>query len=91
MQDKTFQQAIDDLRDRLSSDFQSSINHMLLHRTTASDATLDIKDENVRMVVTDALIAGQIMTLLTLMKDMCLLDEAQHREFTTYLLRTLTS
>lgn len=91
MQDKTFQQAMEDLRDRISSDFQSSVNHMLLHRTTATDATLDIKDENVRTVVTDALIAGQIMTLLTLMKDLRLLDDAQHSEFTSYLLRSLTS
>ncbi|GCE06651.1 hypothetical protein [Dictyobacter aurantiacus] len=91
MQDRTYQQAIEDLRDRISDDFQSSVNHMLVHRTTATDATLNIQDEGVRTVVTDALIAGQILTLLTLMRDLCMVDEEQHREFTAYLLRSLTS
>ncbi|GLV59954.1 hypothetical protein KDH_67780 [Dictyobacter sp. S3.2.2.5] len=91
MQDRTYQQAIEDLRDKISGDFQSSVNHMLVHRTTATDATLNIQDESVRTVVTDALIAGQILTLLTLMRDLRMVDEEQHREFTAYLLRSLTS
>lgn len=91
MQDRTYQQAIEELRDRISGDFQSSVNHMLLHRTSATDATLNIKDENVRTIITDALIAGQIITLLTLMRDLSLLDETQHHEFISYVLRSLTS
>jgi hypothetical protein len=91
MQDKSFLQAIDDLQDRISSNFQESVNHMLAHRTTAADATSDIKDEKVRAAVTSALISGQITSLLALMRDMRILDAAQYDEFTTYLRQALTA
>jgi hypothetical protein len=91
MQDKSFLQAIEDLQDRISSNFQDSIGHMLVHRTTVAKATLEIKDENMRAVVTNMLITGQIIALLTLMKDLRILDEAQYDEFTTYLLHSLAS
>ena len=89
MQDKSFLQAIEDLQDRISSNFQDAIGHMLVHRTTVARATLNIKDEKMRAVVTNMLIAGQIIALLTLMKDLRILDEAQYDEFTTYLLHSL--
>lgn len=91
MQDKSFLQAIQELQDRIASNFQEAIGHMLLYRTTAVNATADIKDEKVRMVVTNVLVTGQIISLLTLMKDMQLLDEGQCNEFITYLLGTLTA
>jgi hypothetical protein len=89
MQDKSFLQAIEDLQDRISSNFQESINHMLVHHTSATDATSDIKDEKVREAVADALINGQIISLLALMKDLQLLDTAQYDEFTAYLQQAL--
>jgi Pyruvate/2-oxoacid:ferredoxin oxidoreductase gamma subunit len=91
MQDKSFLQAIEDLQDRLSSNFQDAIGHMLVHRTTVAKATLDIKDEKMRAVVTNMLMTGQLIALLTLMKDLRILDEAQYDEFTTYLLHSLAS
>jgi hypothetical protein len=91
MQDKTFLQAVQELQDRIYNDFQISISHMLMNRTTATDATIDIKDKNERAVVTSALITGQIISLLTLMRDLRILDEVQYDEFTTYLHRSLTS
>jgi predicted metalloenzyme YecM len=91
VQDKSFQQAIQDLQDRISSNFQTAINHMLLHGTTATNATLDIKDEKMRAAVTDMLISGQIMALLTLMRDLQILDKAHHDEFIKYLLSCLSS
>jgi len=89
MQDKSFLQAIEDLQDRISSNFQDAVGHMLVHGTTVAKATLDIKDEKMRAVVTDMLITGQIIALLTLMRELRMLDEAQYDEFTKYLLHSL--
>jgi hypothetical protein len=89
MQDKSFLQAMEDLQDRISSNFQESVNHMLVHRTSAADATSDIKDEKVRAAVASALISGQITSLLALMRDLRMLDKAQYDEFTTYLQQAL--
>jgi hypothetical protein len=91
MQDKSFLQATQDLQNRIVGNFQESINHMLLHGATATDATGDIQDEKMRDVVTDELITGQIIALLALMRDLRLLDGAQYDEFTAYLLRALFS
>ncbi|BCL78017.1 hypothetical protein ccbrp13_04820 [Ktedonobacteria bacterium brp13] len=91
MQDKSFSQAVQDLQDRVSSNFQESINYMLLYRTTATDATLAIEDEKVRAVVTNELITDQLIALLTLMKDLRMLDKEQYDEFIAYLLRALAS
>ncbi len=91
MQDKSFLQATQDLQDRITDTFHESINHMLLHRATATNATEDIQDEKMRAVVTDELITGQIIALLSLMRDLRLLDGGQYDEFTAYLLRSLAS
>lgn len=91
MQDKSFLQAVQDLQDRVSCNFQESMNHMLLYRTTATDATLAIEDEKVRAVVTNELITDQLIALLTLMKDLRMLDKEQYNEFIAYLLRALAS
>ncbi|HLG62013.1 MAG TPA: hypothetical protein VKY19_08780 [Ktedonosporobacter sp.] len=91
MQDKSFLQAIQELQTRIANNFQESISQMLLYRTTVANATADIKDEKVRMVVTSILITGQITALLTLMKDMGFLDKEQYNEFITYLLSSLTA
>ena len=88
IQDKSFQQALQDLQDRIAKDFQASINHMLVHRTSVAHATVAIEDENVRALVSDMLMTGQIVTLLGLLKDLSLLDEGQYKEFTAYLLRS---
>ena len=63
MPDKSYVQAIQDLQDRLSSQSLDTIVHMLTHRTTVSQATLNIQDENVRTVVKNALITDQISCL----------------------------
>ena len=91
MQDKSFLQAIEDLQDRISSNFQDAIGDMLVHGTTVAKATSGIKDEKMRAVVTNMLITGQIIALLTLMRELRILDEAQYDEFTTYLLHSLSS
>ena len=88
MQDKSFQQAIQELHSNLSTGFQNALSRMISYRTTATNATSDIKDENVRTVVTKTLIVGQITVLLALMRDMHMLDEMQYNEFETYLLQT---
>lgn len=89
MQDKTFQQAIQDLQDRLSTDFQTAIDHMLQHGTTVTKATGDIQDKKRRAIVNDTLIAGQMLAFLRLMKEMYILDKAQYDEFAAYLMRSL--
>jgi len=89
MQDKTFVQARRELQDRLSIYFQNTITHMLVHRTTVSKATLHIQDEQVRAVVKNTLITDQIIALLTLMKEMGILDETQYDEFAAYLMHSL--
>ncbi len=91
MQDKSFLQAMQDLQDRISGNIQESLHHMLLHRTTATNAALEIQDEKVRAVVTNELITGQIIALLALMRDLHILSETQYDEFTTYLQRSLAS
>jgi hypothetical protein len=90
MQDKTFLQAIQDLHGKLSNEFQDTLCHMLQYHTTVTKATSDIKDESMRSIVSKTLIVGQIITLLTLMKNMRIVNEAQHSEFTTYLMRSLS-
>jgi hypothetical protein len=90
MQDKSYVQAIQDLQDQLSSYSLDTIVHMLTHRTTVSKATLNIHDENVRAVVKNTLITGQMVALLTLMKELGILDESQYDEFRAYLMHSLT-
>ena len=89
MQDKSYRQAIQDLQDRLSNHFLDAIAHMLTHRTTVSKATLNIEDENMRAVVKNTLITGQMMALFTLMKEMGILDETHYEEFRAYLMHSL--
>jgi hypothetical protein len=91
MQDKSFLQAVEDLHSDLSNDFQDTIHTMLERRTTVTKATSDIEDKKVRTIVTKTLIVGQIITLLTLLKNLRILDEAQHHEFKTYLIDSLSS
>jgi hypothetical protein len=90
MPDKSYVQAIQDLQDQLSSHSLDTIAHMLTHRTTVSQATLNIQDENVRTVVKNTLITGQLVALLTLMKEMGMLDETHYDEFRAYLMHSLT-
>ena len=89
MQDKSFVEAIQDLQDRLTIDIQNTIGHMLVHRTTVAKATLHIQDETMRAVVKNTLITGQMIALLTLMKEMGILDKTQYDEFTAYLMQSL--
>jgi len=90
MQDKTFLQAVQDLHGKLANEFQDTICHMLQYHTTVTKATSDIKDDKLRSIVLKTLIVGQMITLLALMKSLHILNEAQHHEFTTYLMHTLT-
>lgn len=91
MQDKTFSQAMLDLEERVSSHSQEAMYRMLLQRTTATVATVDIADEKMRTIVTNELIHGQINALLALLRDLHVLDEGQYAEFTAYLRRALAS
>lgn len=88
IQDKSFRQGLQDLQDRIAQDFQVSINHMLLHRTSVADATIAIKDEKVQALVSDMLMTGRIVVLLGLLKDLSLLDEVQYKELTAHLLHS---
>ena len=90
MQDRTFLQAIQDLHGKLSNEFQDTLCHMLQYPTTVTKATSAIEDESLRSIVSKTLIVGQIIALLTLMKSMSILNEAQHNEFTTYLMHSLS-
>ena len=89
MNDKSFLQALHDLQDRIYSQMQEAHYHQLLHRTTISNATSHIQDEKMRAVVTDMLITEQMIALLTLLKDLHLLNNEQYDEFTSYLWRSL--
>ncbi|GCE28280.1 hypothetical protein KDA_37640 [Dictyobacter alpinus] len=89
MQDKTFSEAVQELHDRISSNVQESMHHMLLYRTTATNATLHITDDTIRTVVTNELITDQLIALLNLIRDLGMIDRVQHEEFKTYLLRAL--
>jgi hypothetical protein len=91
MQDKSFLQAMQDLQDRVSNNILDTINYMLVHRTTVTNAILNIQDEKMRAVVKNTLITGQMIALLTLMKEMGILDETQYDEFTAYLMHSLTN
>ena len=90
MQDKTFLQAVQDMHGKLANEFQDTICHMLQYHTTVTKATSDIEDKKLRSIVSKTLIVGQIITLLALMKSMHILNEAQHSEFTAYLMHSLT-
>lgn len=91
MQDKSFLQAMQDVQERVSSHVEESIQRMLLGRMTAACATAAIQDKSVRAIVTNELMTGQIITLLALLRDGDILDEAQYAEFTAYLRRSLIS
>ena len=90
VQDKSFAEALQDLQDRLSSDFQKTLGHMLVHRTTVAEATLNIQDEKMRAIVKNTLITGQMLALLILMKEMGILGETHYDEFAAYLMQSLT-
>ena len=90
MQDRTFLQAVQDLHGKLSNEFQDTLCHMLQYHTTVTKATSAIEDEKLRSIVSKTLIVGQIITLLTVLKNVHILNEAQHNEFTTYLMQSLT-
>ena len=91
MPDKSYVQAIQDLHDRLSRHSLDTIAHILTHRTTVSQATLNIQDEHMRAVVKNTLIADQMVALLALMKELGILDSSQYDEFRAYLMHSLTS
>lgn len=86
MQDKSFLQA---MHEKVSSHIEEAIERMLLDRTTATHATTVIRDESMRAAVTGELITGQIVALLTLLREGGLLDETQYSEFTAYLRQAL--
>lgn len=88
MQDKNFRQAVQDLQGRLVSSFQDALCHMIEYRTTVTSATSGIQDENIRAVVTETLIAGQIIALLDVLKDVQILSDAQHHELTAYIMHS---
>ena len=90
MPDKSYVQAIQELQDQLSSYSLDTIAHMLTHRTTVSQATFNIQDERMRAVVKNTLMTGQMVALLTLMKEMGILDETHYEEFRAYLMHSLT-
>src|SRR5947209_12542171 len=85
MHDKSFQQAMVEWQSKLNNSFENTIYHMIKQRTTVTQATQEIQDEKVRAIVTRMLIVGQVMTLLTLIKEMQIINEAQYNEFTAYL------
>ncbi len=87
MEDKSYLQALHERQYRLSVDFLDTLGQMLVHRTTVAEASLAIQDEHLREVIKNTLLTGQIIALLTLMKDMGLLDATQYDEFTAYLLQ----
>jgi hypothetical protein len=91
MPDKSYVQAIQDLQDRLSRHSLDTIAHILTHRTTVSQATLNIQDEQMRAVVKNTLITDQMVALLALMKELGILDSSQYDEFRAYLMHSLTS
>lgn len=90
MQDKSFQQAIQELQDKLVGNFQDTISRMSKQRTTVREATAGIQDERVRTVVASVLIRGQMIALFTLMRDMQFLDDAQYNELTEFLMNSIT-
>jgi hypothetical protein len=89
MQDKSFQQAVEEWQSRLNSSFEDTVYHMLKRRTTVTQATSYILDEKIRVIITRALIVGQLITLLALIKEMQIINEAQYNEFTSYLRHSL--
>jgi hypothetical protein len=91
MSDKSYVQAIQELQDRLSSHSLEAIAHVLTHRTTVSQATLNIQDEHMRAVVKNTLITDQMIALLALMKELGILDKSQYDEFRAYLMHSLAS
>jgi hypothetical protein len=71
--------------------FQDTIFHMLQYRITVTKAASGIQDDKVRGIVTKTLIVGQIIVLLSIMKEMQFLNDAQYNEFTAYLMQSSTS
>jgi hypothetical protein len=85
MQDKSFRQAMEEWQSRLNSSFENTIYYMLRQRTTVTQATQDIADQRMQAIITRILLVGQIITLLTLIKEMQIINEAQYNELTDYL------
>jgi hypothetical protein len=91
MQDKSFLQAMQDVQERISYQVNETIQRMLLYRMTATHASVFIGDESMRALVTNELLASQIVALLSFLRDGGVLDEAQYGEFAAYLQRSLLS
>lgn len=88
MQDKTFQQAIQDLQGKMMNGMQDTVCRMIEHRTTVTHASSEIQDEKIRAFVQRTLLIGQMITLLGMMKDMQIINECQYKEFTAYLMNS---
>jgi len=86
MQDKTFQQAIQDLQGKMINDVHDTVYRMIEHPTTVAHACAGIQDERTRPFVHKTLIVGQLVTLLDMMKYMQLINECQYNEFVAYLM-----
>jgi hypothetical protein len=91
MQGKSFLQAMQDVQERISYQVNETIQRMLLYRMTATHASVFIGDESMRALVTNELLASQIVALLSFLRDGGVLDEAQYGEFAAYLQRSLLS
>jgi hypothetical protein len=89
MQDKSFQQAMEEWQSKLNSSFEDTLYQMIRQRTTVTQATTAIRDEKMRAIITRILIVGQMITLLILIKEMQIINEAQYNEFTAYLRHSL--
>jgi hypothetical protein len=85
MQDKSFQQALQELRDRLSDGLQETLWRMIQDRTTATQAASSIQEDHMRAIVTQTIIVGQMIVLLLMMKEMGIIYQEQYDEFVAYL------
>jgi hypothetical protein len=87
MQDKSYQEAMRDLHDRLTGEIQEQVKSRLSDLTgnTASSLVVDIEDTQMRAVVLDILCMIKVVAYLDTLTGMDVLKKAEQQELAHYI------
>ncbi len=87
MQDRSFQEAMQDLQDQFAGDIQEHVRHRLSALTghTAASLVTDIENTHMQSAVLDVLRLLKIVAFLDTLGSMDLLNEAELQELKAYI------
>lgn len=87
-EDRTFQQALNDLKTRIAKDLQDAIQvriERLVGGATVAEATADIEDERMREAVKDTMLYLHVDAFIASLEPIGVINQKQVEELHTYL------